>query len=101
MTDLPTLLTVADVAVIVGLSEYTVRQAIREGDLPASKLRGRIRIAETDVRLWIESSPAPTSRPITSRRFTPGPTRMPPRELATPENAFELLARARARGKAA
>lgn len=57
MSDLPHLLSVADVADVLGLSEYTVRQAVRDGDLPAAKLRGRIRIDPDAVRAWINASP--------------------------------------------
>jgi excisionase family DNA binding protein len=66
MSDLPRMLSVADVAVVLGLSEYTVRQAVRDGDLPAAKLRGRIRIDPDAVRAWINASPvapAPVPRP--------------------------------------
>lgn len=62
--EIPHLLSVADVAQILGLSEYTIRQAVREGDLPAAKLRGRIRIDPDSVRAWINASPVPTATPV-------------------------------------
>lgn len=64
MSDLPHLLSVADVAVVLGLSEYTVRQAVRDGDLPAVKLRGRIRIDPDAVRAWINASPVAPTAPV-------------------------------------
>lgn len=50
------LLTVADVARITGLSEYTVREAIRDGDLKASKLRNRLRVRNEDLVAWVDDS---------------------------------------------
>lgn len=50
------LLTVTDVARIVGLSEYTVRRAIHAGELRASKLRGRLRVRADDVATWVDES---------------------------------------------
>lgn len=47
------LLTVQDVAALVGLSDDTVRQAIREGDLPATRLRRRLRIDPADLAGWV------------------------------------------------
>jgi excisionase family DNA binding protein len=56
MSDLPHLLTVADVADIVGMTDHTIRQAIRDGELPAVKLRGRIRINPADVHAWLDGA---------------------------------------------
>lgn len=56
MPDLERLLTVDDVAETTGLSTETVRRAIRAGELPAAKIRRRIRIRPVDVADWIERS---------------------------------------------
>lgn len=40
----------------VGLSEWAVRQAIRDGELQASKLRGRLRIDAVDLQAWVDGS---------------------------------------------
>lgn len=56
MTDLADMLTVEDVARIVGLSPYTVRAAIRDGDLRASKMRGRYRVHPDAVAAWVDDS---------------------------------------------
>jgi len=48
------LLAVAGVAERVGLSEKAVRRAIGRGELPASKLCGRIRVRPEDVDIWIQ-----------------------------------------------
>jgi len=49
-------LSVREAAEIVGLSEKALRRAIRDGELPASKPRGRIRIRRADIEAWIKSS---------------------------------------------
>jgi len=49
-------LSVKEAAEIVGLSEKAIRRAIDDGELPASKPRGRIRIKRTDLDAWIEAS---------------------------------------------
>lgn len=50
------LLSVDQVAEVVGLSPKGVRSAIRRGELAASKLAGRLRVREQDVERWIEGS---------------------------------------------
>lgn len=50
------LLTPDDVARITGLSIHTVRAAVRAGELPASKLRGRIRIHPDDLATWVDEN---------------------------------------------
>lgn len=101
MTDLQPLLSVSDVAIIVGMTDDTVRQAIRDGELPASKLRGRIRITQADVHAWINAAaitPTPTRaadrRPVTIQVPT-----LP--KAATPENIDALIAAGRRQVKAA
>lgn len=49
------MLTVRDVSRITTLSEYTVRAAVRDGDLVASKLRGRILVHPDDLATWIDN----------------------------------------------
>lgn len=50
------LLTVAQVAEQVGLSDWAVRQAIHDGELVASKIRNRLRIDAVDLQAWIDGS---------------------------------------------
>ncbi len=51
-----TLLTVSDVAETTGLSPNAVYRAIWDGELRASKLRGRLRIQPADFDAWIDSN---------------------------------------------
>ncbi|MGO9788814.1 MAG: helix-turn-helix domain-containing protein [Solirubrobacteraceae bacterium] len=53
--------TIRDVAAARKLSETAVRRAIADGELPAVKLRSRLRIARQDFDAWIGSQrQAPT-----------------------------------------
>jgi excisionase family DNA binding protein len=49
------LLTVEDVARITQLSVYTVRAAVRDCELVATKIRGRIRVDPIDLQAWIDA----------------------------------------------
>jgi excisionase family DNA binding protein len=60
------MLTVADVARLTRLSVYTIRAAVRAGELHASKLRGRIRITPDDLADWIADSRIQPD-PVTTR----------------------------------
>lgn len=51
-------MSVAEVARFCGLSEKAVRRAIDEGELPASKLRSRLRVRPEDVDAWIAAGAA-------------------------------------------
>jgi excisionase family DNA binding protein len=48
------LLSTEDAARITGLSIWAIRKAIRDGELGASKLRGRLRIHPDDLGAWID-----------------------------------------------
>ena len=48
-------MTIKDVAAACKLSETAVRRAISDGELPAVKLRSRLRIMRTDFDGWIAS----------------------------------------------
>lgn len=48
------LLTVDDVVRITGLSEYTVWDLLRSGELSGFKLRGRWRVAPADLAAYID-----------------------------------------------
>lgn len=90
------MLSVSDVAVIVGMTEGTVRQAIREGQLRASKLRGRIRIEPTEVDAWInDSTIIPQPLPSTRQHIDLVVPRLA--TAATPENIDALIAQGRRR----
>jgi excisionase family DNA binding protein len=62
------LLSIKDVAAACRLSEKAVRRAIEDGELPAVKLRSRLRISSDDLAAWIEASRTATSTPSTHRR---------------------------------
>lgn len=69
------LLSIADVARITGLSEYTIRAAVRDGELKASKLRNRIRIHPDELAAWVDAGrvQAATDLPREAVRVTPRP----------------------------
>ena len=53
-------LTVAEAAQAIDLSEKTIRRAITRGELVASKVRNRVRIAVSDLEGWLRDNPAAT-----------------------------------------
>ncbi len=65
------LLTIKDVAAACKLSETAVRRAITDGELPAIKLRSRMRITRQDFNAWITSQRQTPARPDTPLRVTP------------------------------
>ena len=54
LSHLPRLLTVDDVAEVLGLSTKTVRRRIHDGDIPAHRPGRAIRITETDLLAYID-----------------------------------------------
>jgi excisionase family DNA binding protein len=66
------MLSVAQVAQRCGVSPDAVRRAIRRGDLPASKVFGRIRIAEKDLDAYIQAGRVGGSE-VVRRRRRPAP----------------------------
>jgi excisionase family DNA binding protein len=50
------LLSIAEAAEIMGLSEKSVRGAISRGELPASKVCGRVRVRKRDLKSWLADS---------------------------------------------
>src|SRR5437588_13125033 len=60
------LLSVREVAAACQLSEKAVRRAIDAGELPAVKLRSRVRVTPKDLETWIESSRQRSQRPTLS-----------------------------------
>ena len=69
------ILTVKELAWRSKLSEKAVRNAIRRGELRASKLCGRWRIRETDYESWVDAATYAPLRPAA----VPGPPVSPPR----------------------
>lgn len=61
-------LTPADVAVLLGLSERTIKRYISDGTIPAKKLGGRWIIRRVDLDRVLAPDPKPERR----RRPTPG-----------------------------
>lgn len=71
MSDGERLATVAEVAERVGLGERAIRRAIERGELPASKLCGRVRVRPEDAEAWIEQNRVqPRIPPAVPRRLT-------------------------------
>lgn len=61
--DGPGLLSIPQVAELSGLSEKSVRRAIKRGELRAMKLCNRMRIAREDMEAWHDSSVVLRSAP--------------------------------------
>jgi excisionase family DNA binding protein len=80
------LLSIKEVAAACQLSEKAVRRAIDEGELPAVKLRSRLRVTPQDLDAWIASS----------RRHGGGERREPRRRVARPAavGTFRFLVQA-------
>lgn len=53
---LPALLSVQEVADYLGVGTSTVRDMVARGELPAYKVRRRVRIAAADVLAYLEST---------------------------------------------
>jgi excisionase family DNA binding protein len=81
------LLTVSEVAEATGLSSNAVYRAISDGQLRASKLRGRLRVQLADVDAWIDSNLV-TTRGTSAE--SPAPAR-PPRRNGPGRGLLELL----------
>jgi excisionase family DNA binding protein len=62
------LLSVTEIATVCRLSEKAVRRAIDDGELPAIKLRSRLRVTPQDFEEWISASRRRGSRPMTPQR---------------------------------
>jgi len=58
------MLSPAEVADITGLSRSAIYRAVEDGELAASKLRGRIRIEESEVEAWKNRSRVSPQRPV-------------------------------------
>ena len=70
------LLTVADVADLTGLSESAIYRAVANGELSASRLRGRLRVLFSDLEMWIETNrvrPVDPPRTVSRRVGAPRP----------------------------
>jgi excisionase family DNA binding protein len=61
------LLSVTEVAAIIGLDPETIRRAIRRGELPASKPAGRIRIDPQAVLAWLQETSVSPRPPAATR----------------------------------
>ena len=65
------LLTVAEVGRATGLSVNAIYRAIWNGELRASKLRGRLRIQDADVDSWVDAGRLDIEPPRERRRPRP------------------------------
>lgn len=77
------LLSIKEIAGACQLSEKAVRRAIDDGELPAVKLRSRLRITPQDFETWIASSRRNRSRNGLDPR--------PRRSLRAPAGTFRSL----------
>ena len=71
------MLTVRQVASRVGLSEWAIRRAIHDGELPAYKPRGQIRVQTADLEDWLHGTrviPVPASHTQPRPTMTPSPS---------------------------
>ncbi len=71
------LLSVDQVADIVQLDVETIRVAIRAGELPACKIRRRIRVKPSDLAAWIDSTRIEPERLDIAGSLPPPPVRAP------------------------
>lgn len=55
MTPSDHLMSIMDIAAFTGLSDHTIRRAIKDCELPATLLRGRYRVAERDLVAWVDA----------------------------------------------
>jgi excisionase family DNA binding protein len=77
------LLSVKEIARTCQLSEKAIRRAIDDGELPAVKLRSRLRVTPQDFEAWINSSRRRNDHATISQ-----PTRLPRR---APAGSFRAL----------
>jgi excisionase family DNA binding protein len=92
------LLSIADVATFTGLSEHSIRRAIKAGELPATMLRGRYRIDRDDLLTWVDAGriKPPAAMPeLAGLQQTPAPLPDPP------AGSYRDLARRRRQRRAA
>ena len=81
------LLTVSEVAEATRLSPNAVYRAIWDGELRASKLRGRVRVQLADLDAWIDSNLVTTRG---AHEESPAPAR-PPGRNGPGRGLLELL----------
>ncbi len=72
------MLSPAQVAELTGLSRAAIYRAVEEGELRASKLRGRIRVDEAELASWKERTRV-SPRPRVPSYEPPTAGRAPPR----------------------
>lgn len=88
-------LTVLEIAERTQLSPWAIRRAISDGELPASKLRGRLRVDALDFQGWIDGcrvQPSPA-------RAVPMPTVLEPSPAAPEAGSFRARLREERRGE--
>lgn len=85
------MLTVDDVARITRLSKVTIRAAVRDGELLATRLRRRILIHPDDLAGWIDAGKVAADGTMTRGHIpTPAPRRQHPGD---PREAIKKLNR--------
>ncbi len=85
------MMSVDDVATITGFSAYTIRAAVRDGELRAVKLRGRIRIDPPDFRSWVDEHEVEPESPAAAG----GVSMRPVPRTRPPAGGYRAAAKAR------
>lgn len=85
------MLTVAEVADQVRLSEWTVREILRDGELVGSKIRGQWRVYPADLAAWVDDHRPSVADAISRDR--PSATAPRPRPTLPSGGARELVRR--------
>ena len=87
------LLSIKEIASACQLSEKAVRRAIDEGELPAVKLRSRLRVTPQDFEAWITAQRRQRARRPELSLGSPGARRAPAgtfRALVQPDTGREV-----------
>jgi excisionase family DNA binding protein len=104
MKEIQTMLTVQEAASQVKLTQWAIYRAIQRGDLVAYKPGGRLRINETDLQSWLESTRVSPGAPAQARpapRSLPVPPLTGSRRADVNEDALRARVRAKRRKQSA
>jgi excisionase family DNA binding protein len=91
------MLTVKEAAAVVRLTQWAIYRAIQRGELTAYKPGGRLRIYESDLEAWLQSTRVRPSDRSPIRPAQPLPPGTPSRGAPRRQASGSLAARVRAR----
>jgi excisionase family DNA binding protein len=91
------MLTVKEAAAGVRLTQWAIYRAIQRGDLTAYKPGGRLRIYESDLEAWLQSTRVHAQDPPQARTVRMLPPLAPDRAARKSSESGSLRARVRAR----